>query len=226
MNDRIENPKHYKRAGVCSNCGADIEAIDLTEHYDFCDGNSLKYVIRAGLKEEVGLNKLEKKLEDYKKARWYLNRKILTLEKELHENLKEQDEDVAAIGAAVQRGRQSGRESCITRTSNETNVSNAGKSTSVGNSVIESQWNSTSIPYSTTDGATTSTGSIATVRITEPVVFDSEWYTNRSRDGMNINLTTDTINDTINDNINYSFGITWNGVSASGWELSFGKECK
>lgn len=53
--------------------GADnvYEAIKVIEAYDmgFLDGNVLKYLLRAG-------KKTESPLEDYKKAKWYLDRLI------------------------------------------------------------------------------------------------------------------------------------------------------
>ena len=54
-----------------------IEVIDFIEDQklDFHDGQVIKYVARAGKKNPM------KTLEDYKKAQWYLNRKISNLQK-------------------------------------------------------------------------------------------------------------------------------------------------
>lgn len=57
------NPSHYKLGK--------IEVIEVTEQFDFCTGNALKYLMRAGNKEG------ESALDDLKKARWYVNRLIL-----------------------------------------------------------------------------------------------------------------------------------------------------
>ena len=65
MADAI-NPEHYKthKSG--------IECIQVTEHFNFCLGNAIKYIWRAGQKGS--------KLEDLKKARWYLDREIGRIE--------------------------------------------------------------------------------------------------------------------------------------------------
>ena len=57
-------PDYYK-----TNKG--IEVIDVIEAFnlDFCLGNVLKYIVRAGKKSDNAL-------EDLEKARWYLNREI------------------------------------------------------------------------------------------------------------------------------------------------------
>jgi len=68
--ESINHPGHY---------GGDTtyEAIKVIEAWDldFCLGNTLKYISRAGLKDH------SKELEDLKKAQWYLTRKINQLEK-------------------------------------------------------------------------------------------------------------------------------------------------
>jgi hypothetical protein len=51
-----------------------VECIDIAEHMTFNLGNAVKYVWRAGEKGD--------RLEDLKKARWYLDREISRLEKE------------------------------------------------------------------------------------------------------------------------------------------------
>lgn len=67
MNDPVNHPAHYTKG--------DIECIDALEvvlgHFglaDFCKGNAIKYIWRAGLKGDAA--------EDYKKAIWYLNKLI------------------------------------------------------------------------------------------------------------------------------------------------------
>lgn len=64
--DPVDHPEHYTSGG--------IETIDFIEAkgLGFCLGNVVKYVTRAGKKDD--------KLQDLKKARWYLNREIEALE--------------------------------------------------------------------------------------------------------------------------------------------------
>lgn len=62
--DLINNPPHYKANGV--------EVIDVIDAFelDFYTGTVLAYILRAGRKPECS------RLEDLKKAQWYLNRLI------------------------------------------------------------------------------------------------------------------------------------------------------
>lgn len=64
----VNHPAHYG--------GADnpYEAIRVIEAWKlgFCLGNTIKYISRAGKKGSA--------IEDLKKARWYLDREIATLE--------------------------------------------------------------------------------------------------------------------------------------------------
>ena len=64
MSDIINSPSHYTDGG--------IETIDFIEAkgLNYHLGNVVKYVSRAGKKDPA------KKLEDLKKARWYLEREI------------------------------------------------------------------------------------------------------------------------------------------------------
>ena len=74
--DKVNSPSHYnwlkKLAGV--------EVIDITRHLDFDLGNAIKYILRAGRKTEEGYDDKAKTIEDLKKAVWYINDKIKTLE--------------------------------------------------------------------------------------------------------------------------------------------------
>ena len=65
MTDNVNHPKHYESQRIV------LEPIDLCECYDFCIGNALKYLLRAGKKDG---NSLE---QDLGKARWYLNRALV-----------------------------------------------------------------------------------------------------------------------------------------------------
>jgi len=57
--DAVNHPSHYTQYPV--------EVIELTRHMNFCKGNAVKYVARAGFKGGP-----EKELEDIDKAIWYL----------------------------------------------------------------------------------------------------------------------------------------------------------
>lgn len=75
--DSVNNPSHYTR--LIELCG--IEVIDITRHLDFDLGNAIKYILRAGFKQDSSLTVKEKTIEDLKKAIWYINDKINMLEK-------------------------------------------------------------------------------------------------------------------------------------------------
>ena len=62
MNDPVNHPKHYTAHP------SGVESIEVTEHMNFCVGNAIKYLWRAGLKGE--------QVEDLRKARWYIDREI------------------------------------------------------------------------------------------------------------------------------------------------------
>lgn len=65
--DVINHPSHYVG-------GRKFEPIDVIEDWGlgFCLGNTIKYISRAGRKDDV--------LQDLKKALWYLQREIKTRE--------------------------------------------------------------------------------------------------------------------------------------------------
>lgn len=67
----VNHPNHY---GGSENVYETIKVIDAWD-LDFCLGNTVKYISRAGKKNT------DKELEDLKKALWYLQHKIETLEK-------------------------------------------------------------------------------------------------------------------------------------------------
>jgi hypothetical protein len=71
-NEMINNPIHY---GGKENVYETIKVID-NWGLDFLLGNVIKYISRAGKKDPT------KKLEDLKKALFYLERKIKNLENE------------------------------------------------------------------------------------------------------------------------------------------------
>lgn len=65
--DPVNNPAHY------TSHPSGIEAIEVTRHYNFAIGNAIKYLWRAGLKEDA-------KVQDLRKAIWYIEDEIKRIE--------------------------------------------------------------------------------------------------------------------------------------------------
>lgn len=65
-NDQVNHPKHY----ISDPSG--IECIDITRHRNFNIGNAIKYLWRAGFKEDKDRKLIDKQVEDLNKAVWYL----------------------------------------------------------------------------------------------------------------------------------------------------------
>lgn len=70
-NDPVNHPKHY------TSHPSGVECIDIVEHYPMNVGNAMKYLWRAGLKDDV------EDIQDLKKAQWYITREIEKREKEI-----------------------------------------------------------------------------------------------------------------------------------------------
>lgn len=68
-NDPVNHPNHYAKTVP------GIEAIEVTENFNFCRGSAIKYIWRAGSKDQ------SKEVEDLEKAIWYLNREIERIKK-------------------------------------------------------------------------------------------------------------------------------------------------
>jgi len=62
--DLVNHPPHYTHGPY--------EVIDIIEGFNLCYhlGNTIKYILRAGIKDH------DKLIEDLEKASWYLNRYI------------------------------------------------------------------------------------------------------------------------------------------------------
>ena len=75
--DDVNSPKHYT--------DGKIEVIDFIEdkNLGFAAGNVIKYVVRAGKKRSAGMSDKEKAIQDLKKARYYIDRRIKEIEEEL-----------------------------------------------------------------------------------------------------------------------------------------------
>lgn len=68
-NDPVNHPAHY------TSDPSGVECIQITRHRNFNVGNAIKYLWRAGLKDET------KTIEDLKKAIFYINDEIGRLER-------------------------------------------------------------------------------------------------------------------------------------------------
>lgn len=78
--DIVNHPRHYKGNG--------IETIDVIEAFDlgFRDGNAIKYILRAGKKASDSSDVKERhaaRIEDLKKAQWYIAREIADYERRI-----------------------------------------------------------------------------------------------------------------------------------------------
>lgn len=73
--DAVNHPRHY------TTHPSGVECITVTEHMNFCLGNAMKYIWRAGEKGDA--------LEDLRKARWYLDREIARREQAAQQTAKD-----------------------------------------------------------------------------------------------------------------------------------------
>ena len=71
--DMVNHPKHY------TSDPSGVEAIEITRHRNFNVGNAIKYLWRAGLKEDASKDMLQKQVEDLRKAVFYINDEIARL---------------------------------------------------------------------------------------------------------------------------------------------------
>lgn len=61
--DQVNHPPHYTHV-------PGLEAIEVTQHFNFNRGNAIKYIWRAGVKDKA------REREDLEKAIWYLNKEL------------------------------------------------------------------------------------------------------------------------------------------------------
>jgi hypothetical protein len=74
VTSKVDHPAHYNQGSI--ECIDAIEsALGPAGALAFCQGNVLKYVWRAGLKDG------EKTVHDFNKAQWYLKRGIEIVER-------------------------------------------------------------------------------------------------------------------------------------------------
>lgn len=71
--DNVNHPRHYTADP------SGVECIAIARHRSFCIGNAIKYLWRAGLKQDQGRDALTKQIEDLEKAIWYINAEIQLL---------------------------------------------------------------------------------------------------------------------------------------------------
>lgn len=65
MDDPVNHPGHYVKV-------PGVECIDVSQHFNFCKGNALKYIWRSGLKDD--------EVQDLRKAIFYLEKEIERIE--------------------------------------------------------------------------------------------------------------------------------------------------
>ena len=68
--DSVNHPAHY------NSHPSGIECIEIARHHNFNIGNTIKYIWRAGLKSEEGMEDTDKQVEDLNKAIWYIKDEI------------------------------------------------------------------------------------------------------------------------------------------------------
>lgn len=75
MVDNVKHPQHYEWLKEAIG----VEPIDIASNLNFCRGNAIKYILRAGRKTEEGMSPAEKEIEDLRKAVYYLRYEIKKL---------------------------------------------------------------------------------------------------------------------------------------------------
>lgn len=81
--NQVDHPSHYNTdnpiIAVTTNDTTEyfpIECITVIRNMSFWKGNAIKYLWRAGIKEEEGKSNKNKEIEDLQKAIWYINDRI------------------------------------------------------------------------------------------------------------------------------------------------------
>lgn len=73
---KVNHPLHYGGANGIEAIDAIEAAMGFSGVLHFCQGNALKYLFRAGVKPDNSA------IQDFRKARWYINKAIEMLERE------------------------------------------------------------------------------------------------------------------------------------------------
>lgn len=76
--DMVNHPDHY------TSDPSGVECIQITRHRNFNIGNAIKYLWRAGLKQDASKDILQKQVEDLRKAVFYINDEIARLTGDVH----------------------------------------------------------------------------------------------------------------------------------------------
>lgn len=84
--DKVNHPDHYQSVDPTYETINVIEAWGL----DFCLGNAIKYISRAGKKGD--------EIEDLEKAAWYINRKIAKLKNDRATDTSQEDKGTRGSG--------------------------------------------------------------------------------------------------------------------------------
>lgn len=86
--NQVDHPSHYNTdnptIAVTTNDTTEyfpIECITVIRNMPFWKGSAIKYLWRAGIKEEEGKSNKNKEIEDLQKAIWYINDRINQLKK-------------------------------------------------------------------------------------------------------------------------------------------------
>ena len=72
--DNVNHPEWYTKHP------SGVECITIARHYCYSIGAAIKYLWRAGLKKEQGMDDRQKEIEDLKKAIFYINDRIAQIE--------------------------------------------------------------------------------------------------------------------------------------------------
>lgn len=72
----VDHPKHY------NSHPSGIECITIARHHNFNIGNAIKYLWRAGLKHEQGMEDKDKQIEDLQKAIFYIKDEICRIKEQ------------------------------------------------------------------------------------------------------------------------------------------------
>lgn len=70
--DAVEHPQHYNK-GMIEVIEA-MTALPIDEFRGYLKGNAMKYVFRAGHKQDDNKDRTRKAKEDLDKAIWYINK--------------------------------------------------------------------------------------------------------------------------------------------------------
>lgn len=74
--DPVNHPPHY------TSDPSGIECIQITRHRNFNIGNAIKYLWRAGLKQDADKTAQDKQIQDLKKSVWYIQDEIQRLKEQ------------------------------------------------------------------------------------------------------------------------------------------------